>query len=248
MWASAPEVRVVGRLSTIVGVFASLIAGGVIALGIGLYFYTADLPPIAQLKAFNPTSKAKAPLLPCDGVEQEITVLPKEELGQYAIAAVTAAEGRAQTRSPFVSVFFQADEPRVATYQVQLARALVCGPHGSTLKRQLKELRLANAISRKFGQQELLTIYLNRIYLGTDTYGIESGAEKYFGKPASKLTLEETALLVGMIQSPRFYSPQVHPDRAKQRRNLILDSMVVQGSIARSDADHAKAIPIQNLQ
>lgn len=236
------------RLSTIVGIFAGLILGGVIGLGIWLYFYTADLPPIAQLNAFSPASKTKARLLPCDGVEQEITVSPKEELGHYAVAAVTAAEGRPQTRSPFVSVFFQADEPRVATYQVQLARTLVCTQDGSILKRQLQELRLANAISRKFGQRELLTIYLNRIYLGPDAYGIESGAEKYFGKPASKLTLDETALLVGMIRAPRFYSPQTHPDRAEQRRNLILDNMVVQGSIAQSDADHAKAIPIQDLQ
>ena len=178
--------------------------------------------------------------------------MPKEGLGRYTVAAVTAAEGRAQSRSPFVTLFvalfFSPHEPHVSAYQFQLARVLACAQNGSILKYQLEELRLANAINRKFGQQELLTIYLNRIYLDSDIYGIEAGAENYFGKHASELTLEETAVLVGMIRSPRFYSPLVHPDRAAQRRNSILDNMVVQGSVTQADADHAKAIPIRMLQ
>lgn len=236
------------RLLKIVGALAGLILSCVVGLGIWLYFYTSDLPSTTQLNDFKPASQTKARLRSCDGVEQEITVLPKEELGQYAVAAVTAAEGQVQIRSPLVSVFFRADEPHIAAYQVQLARTLVCTQHGAILKRQLQELRLANAINRKFGQQELLTIYLNRICLGTDVYGIESGAQRYFRKPASELTLGETALLMGMIRAPRVYSPQIHPDRAERRRNLILDNMVVQGSVTQSDADHAKAIPIQNSQ
>ena len=172
--------------------------------------------------------------------------MPRQELGRYAVAALTAAEGQLEIRSPLVSAFFR--EPHIATYQVQLARTLVCTQHGAILERELQELRLANAINRKFGQQELPTIYLNRICLGTDVYGVESGAESYFHKPASKLTLGETAVLMGMILGPSLYSPLIHPDRAEQRRNLILDNMVAQGSVTQSDADHAKAIPIQNSQ
>ena len=94
-------------------------------------------------------------------------------------------------------------------------------------------------------QKELIIMYLNSVCLGSETYGIESGSEQYFGKTASKLTLEEAALLVGMIRAPGIYSPVNHPDRAEQRRNTILDDMVVQGSVTRSDADRAKAVPIQ---
>ena len=239
------------RVLRTLGILAAVTLTGPIGLGAWLYFYTADLPPTAQLKSFNPASPTKVRFRSCDGVEQEVTVTPKEGLGRYTVAAVTAAEGRAQSRSPFVALFvvlfFSPHEPHVAAYQLQLARTLACAQHGSILKRQLQELRLANAINRKFGQQELLTIYLNRIYLGSDAYGIEAGAEKYFGKPASQLTLEETAVLVGMIRSPVFFSPVAHPDRAVQRRNSILDAMVVQGSVTQEDADHAKAIPIQML-
>src|SRR5271155_808883 len=169
-----------GRLVKTVGALAGLILVGVVGFGSWLYFYTSDLPTTTQLNDFNPASQTKARLRSCDGVEQEITVLPKDELGQYAVAAVTAAEGRLQSRSPLVSAFFRAAEPHIATYQIQLARTLVCTQNGPILKRQLQELRLANAINRKFGQQELPTIYLNRICLGTDVYGIESGAERYF--------------------------------------------------------------------
>jgi penicillin-binding protein 1A len=109
-------------------------------------------------------------------------------------------------------------------------------------------LRLANAINREFGENALLTIYLNRIYLGSDAYGIENGARRYFGKPASQMTLDETAVLVGMIRAPRVYSPVAHPERATQRRNSILDAMVAQGSITKNDAESAKTVPIKVLQ
>lgn len=236
------------RALFIIGLFGVAILAGVICLGAWLYFYTADLPPTAQLNDFNPNSQRKARLRSCDGIEQEVTVLPKEEFGRYAAPALTAAEGRPQTRIPFLYVLSPGNEPHVATYQVQLARTLVCNHQGSILKRELQELRLANAINRKFGPQDIQTIYLNRVYLGSDAYGIEAGAEKYFGKPASQLTLEQTAVLVGMIRSPRMYSPVAHPDRAAQRRNSILDGMVVQGSVTQSAADQAKAVPIRMLQ
>lgn len=173
--------------------------------------------------------------------------MPKGELGRYTVAALTAAEGKPESRSPFVLLFFWPAERHVATYQTQLARSIACR-HGSMLTWHLQVLRLDNAINRKFGQEEILTIYLNRIYLGFDVYGIENGAERYFGKPASQLTLEETAVLVGMIRSPTVYSPIVHPDRAAKRRNSILDDMVAQGSVTKSDAEAAKAIPIQGVR
>lgn len=237
------------RALRIVGMLAAVVLIGVICLATGLYFYTADLPSTAPLAAFNPTSPTKARLLTCDGVEQDVTVMPKGQLGRYTVAALTAAEGKPESRSPFVLLFFWPADRHVATYQTQLARSIACTqPHGSMLKWHFQGLRLDNAINRRFGQEELLTIYLNRIYLGSDIYGMEDGAKRYFGKPASQLTLDETAVLVGMIRSPRFYSPIAHPDRAAQRRNSILDDMVAQGSVTRSDADNARTIPILIVQ
>lgn len=231
-----------------VGISGAVILTVIISLGAWLYLYTVDLPSTTQLADFNPGSQGKARLRSCDGAEQQITVIPKEELGRYTVAALTATEGIPQTQSPLTPLIFSRSVHHVATYQIQLARSLVCTQNGSILKRELQELRLANAINRKFGPQELLTIYLNRIYLGSNAYGIEAGAEKYFGKPASQLTLEETAVLIGMIRSPHFYSPVTHPDRIAQRRNSILDGMVAQGSVTEAEADCAKATPIRMLQ
>jgi hypothetical protein len=109
------------------------------------------------------------------------------------------------------------------------------------LNRQFQELRLANAINRAFDQEDVLTIYLNRVYLGPNVYGIEAAAKRYLGKNASDMTLEESAAMVSMIRSPRMYSPLLHPDRATQRRDSILDEMVIEGSVSQADADRAKS-------
>jgi membrane carboxypeptidase/penicillin-binding protein len=231
----------------LVGVIAIVVVTFAAGVSVWLYFYTADLPSISQLNEFNPVSEVETRLHSCDGSEHTVIALPRQRLGSYMSAALIAAEGKPDGRSPYVALFSPAAEGQyVVSYQLQLARSLVC-PNRSPLRRQLQELRLANAINRKFGQQELLTIYLNRIYLGPEMYGVEAGAQKYFGKPASQLTLEETAVTVGIIRSPRLYSPVSHPDRAAQRRNSILDEMVVQRSVLQADADRAKAAPIHAL-
>jgi membrane peptidoglycan carboxypeptidase len=85
-------------------------------------------------------------------------------------------------------------------------------------------------------------------YFGTGAYGVEAAARKYFAKSASSLTLEEAALLVGLIKSPNYYSPQAHRERALERRNVVLDEMVAQGSVSRIDAALAKAKPVQVLE
>jgi membrane peptidoglycan carboxypeptidase len=112
------------------------------------------------------------------------------------------------------------------------------------LNRQFQELRLANAINRAFDQEDVLTIYLNRVYLGPNVYGIEAAAKRYLGKNASDMTLEESAAMVSMIRSPRMYSLLLHPDRATQRRDSILDEMVIEGSVSQADADRAKAAQV----
>jgi membrane carboxypeptidase/penicillin-binding protein len=234
------SLRVVEILAIVALTFA-------IGLSAWLYFYTADLPPVSQLVEFNPVAESEARLHSCDGTERTVTALPRDKLGNYMFAALIAAEGKPDPRSPFVALFLAAEGQHVVGYQFQLARSLVCA-NGSPISRQFQELRLANAINRKFGSQELLTIYLNRIYLGREIYGVEAGARRYFGKPASQLTLEQTAVIVGIVRSPSYYSPFSHPDRAAQRRNSILDEMVVRRSVLPGDAERAKTAQIQILE
>src|SRR6476660_3450606 len=97
----------------IIGMLAAVVVVGVICLGIWLYFYTADLPSTAQLSDFNPASPTKARLLTCNGVEQEVTVMPKGELGRFTVAALTAAEGKPESRSPFALLFLGPSEQHV---------------------------------------------------------------------------------------------------------------------------------------
>lgn len=230
-----------------VGILAVAVPACAVGLLACLYFYTSDLPCVSQLCGFKAVSEPEAQLQLCDGHEQTIAVVPSEKLGRYTVAALVAAEGKPDARSPFIALFFPAEGQHTVPYQVQLARSLMCTKR-SGLNREFQELRLANAINRRFDQQDLLTIYLNRVYLGPDVYGVETAAKRYLGKDASALTLEESVAIASMIRSPRLYSPRLHPDRATQRRNSILDEMVVGGSVSQADTNHAKAAQIHFLE
>lgn len=212
-----------------------------------LYFYTRDLPPVSKLSAFRGVSELQAQLHSCAGPDRTIAVVPRERLGRYTLASLVAAEGKPDVRSPFTALFFPHKGQHTVSYQLQLARSLIC-TRSSELARQFQELRLANAINRKFDQEDLLTIYLNQAYFDQNVYGIEAAAKRYFGKNASALTLEESSMLVSMIRSPHFYSPLLHPERAAKRRNQVLDEMVVEKTVLQSDADRAKAAQIQFLE
>ncbi len=231
------------RVLEAVGILALALLTCAVGLSAWLYFYTSDLPSVSQMRGFQGIAEPEAQLHSCDGPERTIPVVPTEKLGRYTVASLLAAEGKPDARSPFIAVFFPAEAQHTAPYQMQLARGLIC-TRRSELNRLVQELRLANAINRKFGQQDLLTIYLNRVYFGPGIYGVEAAARRYFGKDASDMTLEESAAIVSLIRSPRLYSPLLHPDRAAQRRNSILDEMVVEGSVSQADADRAKAAQI----
>src|SRR2546429_9045761 len=107
----------------------------------------------------------------------------------------------------------------------QLARnSLPLG--GRTVSRKVLEAMVALRIERQFTKQQILELYVNRIYFGTGCYGVETASQLYFGKNASKLNLSEAALLAGLIRSPNRLSPLKNPERAAMQRNAVLDRMV----------------------
>jgi penicillin-binding protein 1A len=108
-----------------------------------------------------------------------------------------------------------------STITQQLARNLFLN-HQKTIARKLKEAYLTLRIERSFTKQEILTMYLNQIYLGEGTYGIAQASLMYFGKPVTDLGIAEIALLAALPKNPNIYSPFRHPDKALARRNLIL--------------------------
>src|SRR5213082_3533421 len=121
----------------------------------------------------------------------------------------------------------------------QLARnSLPLG--GRTLSRKLLEAMVALRIERQFTKQQILELYVNRIYFGNGCYGVETASQAYFGKSASKLNLPEAALLAGLIRSPNRFSPLKNPEGAAAQRNAVLDRMVERKTITAAQAEQAK--------
>src|SRR5213079_3348673 len=125
----------------------------------------------------------------------------------------------------------------------QLARnSLPLG--GRTINRKLLEAMVALRIEHQFTKQQILELYVNRIYFGTGCYGVETASQLYFGKSASKLNLSEAALLAGLIRSPNRFSPLKNPEGAAMQRNAVLDRMVALKSISPAQAEEAKRIKV----
>ncbi|WP_427392297.1 PBP1A family penicillin-binding protein [Geobacillus icigianus] len=117
-----------------------------------------------------------------------------------------------------------------------------------TLERKAQEAWLALQLEQKYSKQEILEMYLNKIYYSDGIYGVARAAEYYFGKTNLKdLTLPEAALLAGMPQAPNRYNPFDHPEAAKARRDTVLTLMARHGFISKDEAEKAKQVPIQSM-
>src|SRR5918912_2267829 len=131
-----------------------------------------------------------------------------------------------------------------STLTQQLAKNLFLSKE-QTLKRKMNEWLLALQIERYYTKNQIMELYANHIFLGAGAYGVEAGAQTYFGKHAKDLNLEEAALLAGIPKAPGDYSPTIHPKEARERRNLVLDQMAKYGFASQAEVDAAKAKPIQ---
>src|SRR4051794_18832224 len=126
---------------------------------------------------------------------------------------------------------------------MQLARnSLPLG--GRTFSRKLLEAMVSLRIEREFTKQQILELYVNRIYFGSGCYGVETASQAYFGKSASKLNLPEAALLAGLIRSPNRFSPLKNPEGSRIQRNAVLDRMVALNKLSSADAEAAKRAKI----
>lgn len=113
-----------------------------------------------------------------------------------------------------------------------------------TLGRKVEEATTALALERNYSKQLILELYLNTIYLGNGAYGVAAAAQEYFGVPVEDLTLEQSALLAGVIQAPSRHDPRSDPDAAVERRNLVLQRMREQQLITAQQEERAAAAPL----
>jgi penicillin-binding protein 1A len=131
-----------------------------------------------------------------------------------------------------------------STITQQLAR-LSFLTRDKTYRRKLKEIILASYIEGEYQKNDILEMYLNKVYFGDGLYGVEAAARGYLAKSASDLTVDEAALLAGLIQSPSAYAPTGNLDRALARRAVVLQTMVSSGVIDAKTAEQARTAPVK---
>lgn len=125
-----------------------------------------------------------------------------------------------------------------STITQQLAKNTYLSPE-KTITRKLKELRIARAIEQRYDKDEILEMYLNSLYFGSNIYGIETASHRFFDKRAADLTLDESAALAAVINNPGRYDPFAHPDAAEARKRLVLSRMEKRGYITAEEREAA---------
>ena len=181
-----------------------------------------------------------------------------DEIPQNLVQAVLAIEDRRFFEHSGVNYFRLAEavlrdvttgqkQQGGSTLTMQLARGFFLSPE-KRIKRKIIEIVITFQLEHRFSKKQIFEMYANQINLGQrgsySINGFGEAAQAYFGKDVRQLDLAECALLAGMIQRPNYFSPFRHPDRAIERRNLVLDTMVEIGAITKQQAEHAQAEPL----
>ncbi len=186
-------------------------------------------------------------------------VVKYDEIPKIMVDAVLAIEDRRffehggvnfvrMAEATWVDLTHQRHEQGGSTITMQLSRGFFLSPQ-KTVKRKLVEMLIAMELEQKFSKQQIFGFYANWVDLGQrGSFAISGFAEAsraYFNKDLKDITLPEAALLAGIIQRPSYLSPYRHPERALERRNLVLDSMVENHAITKAEAEKAKATPLK---
>lgn len=246
---AAGILRRVATWSVIAAIWLGIIGAGVLA------WYAYDLPEVGEIEQL--TRRPNITLLAADGSrlasfgDRFGATRALHELPPHLPRAVIAVEDRrfyehggVDFRGLLRAVFVNIRDLRLSqggsTLTQQLAKNLFLTPE-RTFKRKIQEVMLAVWLEQRFTKDQILTIYLNRVYLGAGTYGVDAASRHYFGKPATEATLYESALLAGLLKAPSRLNPTRNPDAADQRAALVLQTMIESGFITQAEATAAQA-------
>ncbi len=247
---AAKAVRAAGLLRRLVTwSLVAVIWLGVVATGI-LAWYAYDLPDVGEIEKM--TRRPNVTLLAADGTrlasfgDRFGATRSLQELPPHLPHAVIAVEDRRfydhggiDFRGLLRAVYVNIRDGRISqggsTLTQQLVKNLFLTPD-RTIKRKIQEVMLAYWLERRFTKDQILTIYLNRVYLGAGTYGVDAAARHYFGKPATRVTVYEAALMAGLLKAPSRLNPSHDPSGADQRAALVLQTMVESGFITPAEA------------
>ena len=229
-----------------------------------MFAYAGDLPLISGLDDYAPSAitrvyASNGETLAEFAIERRL-IIPYEDISPHLLNAIISAEDKDFNDHFGLSVSAMLirlgnDIVRrrmvagASTLTMQLARGLFAEEVGFTLgdkspERKIKEILVAIQIEKRYTKREILTFYCNQTFFGHGTHGVEAAARLYFGKRAKDVTLEEAALIAGIIQTPSRQSPYVNRAAAKFRRDYTLQEMAENGYITQEQADESKKKPI----
>ena len=182
--------------------------------------------------------------------------LSLQEMGRYAPTAVLAAEDRnfyhhgaidpgSTARAAWVDLTSHSLSQGGSTITQQLVKIQLLTPEKS-VNRKVQELVLAIVLEQRYSKDQILTMYLNRVYFGHGAYGVGAAARTYFNKDATDLTPAQAAFLAGLIQAPSAYDPASHFDFARARQLYVLQGMVDMGVLSPADADKAASEDVKS--
>ena len=244
-----------GRLAFAFLVVCSIAIGAAAGL---LFVYSSDLPQIHALENYRPITETE--LYADDGQEIGSFALQRRILVTYNQIPKILKAAILTTEDQHFEEHWGVDFPRVleaawhdilrrrvaegaSTLTMQLAGGLFLNRSDRSFHRKIQETILALEIERHYTKAQIFTMYCNQIYLGAGNYGFEAASEYYFSKPVEKVTLAEAATLAAIIRGP-IYSPINHPERAFDRRNLVLALMLRDRKITQAEYEAARKEPL----
>ena len=238
-----------------------IIFSGTVLVLLFILFLSRDLPSLEQLENYDPDLVTR--IYSADGeVLSELFVQKRvfvelNNIPKHMQDAVIASEDRrfyehwglslrSVARAISINILSLSYRQGFSTLTQQLARNLykTIGFEDSIL-RKIKEVITAVQIERTYTKDEILEMYLNTVHFGHGTYGVEAATKRFYGKESKLLSVDESALLVGLLPSPASYSPIRHPDRARKRRNTVLRLMRDQGYISHNEHAQYRATTLE---
>lgn len=238
----------------ILKIFAAL----VITLLTYIAYCLLTLPDMSE--AINRTRQPSTTIIADNGNEVQTfgtvysEVIRSEELPQYVVDAIVYTEDRrfyqhfgfdiiSFTRAMAANIFAGRYAQGGSTITQQVAKNLFLTSEKS-VRRKVQELLLAFWLEYKFSKEQILTLYLNRVYLGSGAYGIEAASQKYFQKTSRDLNIKEAAVIAGMLKAPSRYNPIASKERAMERARVVLKIMQEHGLISEADRSRILKMPL----
>ena len=234
------------KILLIIGLGFSLLTGGYL-------FYLAKTTNVKDLQS---ALKATTIIYDKNGDQagsltgQKGTYVELDAISENLQNAVVATEDRSFYKNSginygrfFLAILTLGRSGGGSTITQQLAKNAYLS-QDQTVERKAKEFFLALEINKKYSKKEILTMYLNNAYFGNGVWGIEDASKKYFGVSASQLSLDQSAVLAGMLKGPEIYNPLYSVENATNRRNTVLQNMVAAGYIDQKTADQSAAVDI----